>query len=74
MVEMVPVRSSTLESIGYDPETRELHVRFARAAVTYVYLDVERSVFQSFLGAESKGQFFHEQVKDSYSYRQLGTG
>jgi hypothetical protein len=71
MVEMIPAGSSTIESIGYDPGARELHVRFVRAGVTYVYLAVDSSVFRAFLATESKGQFFYEHVRDAYSYRQL---
>lgn len=71
MVDMIPVRSSSIESIGYDQDARALHVRFLESGATYVYLDVERAIFQAFVDADSKGQFFVEQLRDMYSYRRL---
>ena len=56
MPEMHYVDSSTVEAIGYDPDTRELHVHFTRSG-NYIYFEVEEWVFNEFLQAESKGQY-----------------
>ena len=64
------VESSSVDSIGYDPETRRLYVRFVGGR-GYVYYDVERSVFDALLGADSKGRFVNSEIKGVYDYRRL---
>ena len=67
MPEMHYVDSSNVEAIGYDPDTRELHVHFIKSG-SYVYLDVEEWVFGEFLQAESKGQYLNQSIKGVYNY------
>ena len=67
MPEMHYVDSSNVEAIGYDPDTRELHVQFIKSG-TYVYLDVEEWVFTEFLHAESKGQYHNLNIKGVYGF------
>lgn len=67
MPEMNYVDSSNVEAIGYDPDTRELHVQFIKSG-HYVYLDVEEWVFSEFMQAESKGQYLNQSIKGVYSY------
>ena len=68
---MIPVTSSTIIAIGYDPPPRELHVTFRRPPRTYVYYPVDATVFEEFLRAPSKGDYFNERVKEKYIYRPL---
>ena len=56
-MEHVPVDSSFIQSVAYDPETRELHVRLA-SGKTYAYSDVEPDHHRDFLGAPSIGAHF----------------
>ena len=65
--EMHYVDSSNVEAIGYDPATQELYVQFLTSG-TYVYLDVEESVFDEFLQAPSKGQYLNWNVKGRYQF------
>ena len=67
MPEMHYVDSSDVEAIGYDPDARELHVRFIKSG-NYVYLDVEEWVFSEFLQAESKGRYLNQSIKGVYNY------
>jgi hypothetical protein len=62
------VVSSNIEAIGYDEGTQELHVRFLKSGLTYIYYGVEDWVFQEFLQADSKGIFLNERIKPSYQY------
>lgn len=71
MPEMQYVDSSNIEAIGYDFETRELHVRFLKSGDTYVYYDVEDWVFSEFLQADSKGGYHGAQIKGRYEYSKL---
>ena len=56
--DMVPVASSCVESVGYDENDHELHVRFTSGS-EYVYKDVPRIMFDSLLTAPSKGRFIN---------------
>jgi len=71
MTEMHFVESSNVEAIGYDEATRQLHVRFLKSGLTYVYYDVEDWVFQEFLQAASKGIFLNERIKPGYQVGKL---
>lgn len=70
--------SKQIHAIGYDPKTRTLHVHFvpqparknrdgepvpARPAQHYSYSDVSSEQHAAFMGAESKGQWFHTHLK-----------
>jgi hypothetical protein len=65
------VKSSNLQSVGYDEETRILEVEFKNGDV-YQYLNVPVSIFTGLLSATSKGSYFDTYVKKAgYSYRQV---
>ena len=64
------VTSSSLASIGYSPTQGTLEVEFNHGAV-YRYLDVPPKVFEAFMVAESKGTFFNQAVKNTYSYQRV---
>ena len=59
------VLSAVIRRIEYDPVLRELDVTF-RETGSYTYGDVPRRVYDEFLAATSKGQFFNEQIRDRY--------
>ncbi len=59
--------SSNISQIGYDRDTSVLEVEFNNGG-TYLYYDVPESVWEEFKGADSKGQFLHQQIKGMYRY------
>jgi hypothetical protein len=68
-VEMVSVSSSDINAIGYDPESSELYVDYAKGGM-YIYSGVPAVVFEEFLAAPSKGIYCNEQVKKAgFPYR-----
>lgn len=71
MPEMHMVDSSNIESIGYDADARELHVRFLQSGETYVYYNVDEWVFTEFMAADSKGQYLNESIKSVYDFGKL---
>ena len=71
MPEMHFVDSSNVESIGYDPDARELHVSFANTGRTYVYYDVDEWVFDEFMQADSKGSYLNNTIKGNHDYAPL---
>lgn len=71
MPEMIPVESSNLKAIGYNPEDQMLYVDFLNNT-TYRYSGVPEDVFNAFLESDSKGQFLHRNIKMAgYEYERL---
>lgn len=60
---LVPVQSSNLEAVGYDPDTRLLAVKFKRGGGVYHYEDVDPHHFDQIQAAESAGKYFHEHLR-----------
>jgi hypothetical protein len=61
-MEMIPVASSNIAAVGYDPETSEMDVQFLNGSV-YRYFNVPESYFHDMLGASSKGSYHHHYIK-----------
>jgi KTSC domain-containing protein len=73
MPEMIPVKSTCVQSLGYNPVTAELYVRFLESNQTYVYENVDVKTFLRFLSADSKGEFFSQEIRSVFSdYRRIG--
>lgn len=64
-MEMTPVASSLLKSVGYNDEKEELHVEFLKGG-EYLYRGVTWPVFEAMLEAQSVGSFFLRNVKGQY--------
>lgn len=66
-IHLYAVESSNLNAVGFDPTRNRLRVRFNTGSV-YDYVGVPASEFTGLLGASSKGQYFNQEIKDSYSF------
>lgn len=67
----MPVESSSLASIGYDPASRTLDIEFRKGSV-YRYFEVLPSVYESLMQAPSKGRFFVAEIRDRFRYARVG--
>lgn len=65
MPAMEPVDSSMIEAVGYDPERRELHVRF-KGGRSCVHHDVPADDHEALMTAGSVGQHYHSAVRSAY--------
>jgi hypothetical protein len=65
----IPVRSSVIATVGYDPETAVLEVEF-RSGDLYRYFAVPPSVHTALLEADSPGAYFNRHISDRYPTRQ----
>lgn len=65
-----PVASTSIRSVGYDDEDDRLEIEFHSGGV-YQYLDVPERVYTDLLGADSRGRYFHDEIRGQYSFRQL---
>ncbi len=66
-MERKPVDSSNISSIGYDENSNTLEIEFRSGAI-YQYFDVPLNVFEGLRDAESKGQYFAQNVKGYYRF------
>lgn len=70
-MELKPIKSSNLEAIGHDEEKNELHVEFHGGSV-YAYDGVSKELYDKLMNAESKGAFFHKEIrKGGYKFRRI---
>lgn len=68
-----PVDSSSLASVGFDPESQVLEVEFRHGGV-YRYYGVPSTVYQELMIAPSKGRFFVAHLRNSYRCLRMGDG
>jgi len=75
---MHPVESSNIEAIGYDEEDEMLYVAFTAKRTTprtlYRYFNVSPEEFSNFLAADSKGKYFHQNIRETKFYDKLDIG
>lgn len=65
-----PVRSGTISSIGYNPESRILEIEFTEGGI-YHYYKVPFSEYQGIMSARSHGRYFTSHIRDMYSYEKV---
>ena len=70
MVNMIPVESSNLSSVGYEASTFTLFIKFHHGGV-FVYFDVPSSVYNGLMNAGSKGHYHAVNIRNVYRHRKL---
>ncbi len=71
MSEMIYVESSNLQAVGFDENQNILIVEFKHGG-TYHYYDIDKTIFDELLVADSKGTYLNEYVKKAgYSYSKV---
>lgn len=58
----IPVTSSNLSAVGYDPATSTLEISFTKGGV-YQYANVPASVYEGLMSASSHGRYFDINIK-----------
>lgn len=66
----LPVRSSNIQQISYDPKEQILTVWFHSGAV-YMYSDVPMDLFQEMMKADSIGKFFHSRIRSEFKFQRV---
>ena len=66
---MIPVSSSNLSSVGYENST--LYVRFHNGSL-YSYSGVPESIYHGLMSAPSHGSYLASHIKNVYPYRRIG--
>ncbi len=68
---MIPVTSSNLASVGYDPTIREMRVQFKSGALHY-HVEVPPEEHSALMAAESHGKRYNSHIKNVYTSRKMG--
>jgi len=66
----VPVSSSNVASVGYDPNSMILEVEFKNGSI-YQYFDVPETEHASLMSAPSVGGYLAQNIKGNYRYTRL---
>jgi hypothetical protein len=69
-MKMIPVESSNIKAVGYDPSTRECRVRFHNGA-EHVHMDIPPEKHSGFMTAESHGKYYNEHIKGGASKKMV---
>jgi len=69
-MQRLPVDSTDIVSIGYDPKTHVLEIEFKENRI-YQYFEVEPHVHQLFMQADSYGEYFYGTINKYYRYERV---
>lgn len=64
---MIPVSSSNLVAVGYNPTNQDLTIQFGSGV--YTYTGVPQSTHTGLMNASSKGSYHHLHIKNRYPFR-----
>lgn len=64
-IDMIPVESSNLESVGYDEINKQLYVRFLKGGL-YFYSNVPVTIYSALMNASSHGEYFSRYIRNDY--------
>jgi hypothetical protein len=64
------IDSSTLQTVGYEPQSGTLEIEFKNGR-RYQYYDVPELVVRQLLAADSAGKFLNTRIKAMYSFKQI---
>ena len=68
-MDRIPVESSSLVSVGYDPVSETLEVEFQTGIYQYFGVPAERH--EGLMDAESKGAYFNQFIRDAYPFQKI---
>lgn len=64
-MERTPVTSTNIRAIGYDADSQTLEIEFNSGSV-YDYAGVFQGEYDGFMSADSKGKYFHANIRNRY--------
>ncbi len=70
LLRRIRLESSTLASVLYLPDERELEAEF-RSGKIYRYFDVPPQTYHELLAAPSKGIYFNSNIRTRFIFQQL---
>jgi len=65
MIDMVPIFTDNIDSLGYDNLAKCLHIKFTDKE-EYCYKNVNMETFIELLYSKTKNEYFQEHIVDRY--------
>ena len=65
VMEMIPVRSSAIRAVGYDPVAMRMRILFTQGH-SYDFCRVPAHVYNGLMSASSMGSYYNNFIKDRY--------
>lgn len=65
------VSSSSIATVGYNPETETLEIEFLGSGRVYEYYNVPVFMFERIMEAPSVGIFFNAEIRNDYAFAAL---
>ena len=69
-MERTPVTSTDIRTIGYEADSQTLEIEFNSSGV-YQYSSVPSGEYDGIMAADSKGKYFHANIKNRYAFVKL---
>jgi len=71
-MDRIPVQSSNLVSVGYDPTSSTLEIEFHSGRV-YQYFAVPLHIYEGLMSSASKGTYFDQYIKKAgFPFSRIG--
>lgn len=67
----IPVESSNLKSVGYDPESETLEIQFRANDRVYQYYEIPQVVFNGLMAMKDKGFYLKHVIGNAYDYKEI---
>jgi len=69
-MDRLPVQSSNIRAVGYDPDVQSMEVEFHDGSV-YLYEGISENVYEGLMSAQSVGKHFRDNIREEYEYYKL---
>ena len=69
-MERVPVSSSSILSVGYDPKLGIIEVEFKDSGI-YQYYDINQQIYAEFMSSSSLGRYLAANIKGQYQFSKM---
>lgn len=69
-IDLTPVESNSIDSHGYDPQSKTMRVKF-RNGRTYDVYDVSPEKYAAFTGNKSLGSYYAQKIKPFHTAKQV---
>jgi hypothetical protein len=67
----LPLETKMLASAAYDAEKHTLYLRFRKTGDVYLYFDFPQENYRAFVAAESRGQYFLNDIRHDFTCERL---
>jgi hypothetical protein len=64
-MDMIPVRSSAISAVGYDPTSLRMVIKF-KGGYSYTFCRVPEHIFTGLIQSTSKGRYYDSKIRDRY--------